>query len=204
MRVALVHDWLAGVRGGEKVLEVFCELYPQADLHTLLHIPGTCSKPIERMNIKTSFIQHLPGVARHYRRYLPLFPHAIESFDFRGYDLVLSSSHCVAKGVITPPSALHVSYVHTPMRYVWDQYPDYFRGGGGRGCPRGRRRAWRRRFCAPGTRPAPTAWTTTSPTQPTWPSGCASATDATRTSSTRRWTCRASSPWTTSTSRTTT
>jgi glycosyltransferase involved in cell wall biosynthesis len=134
MRVALVHDWLAGVRGGEKVLEVFCELYPQADLHTLLHVPGSCSKPIERMNIKTSFIQHLPGVARHYRRYLPLFPHAIESFDFRGYDLVLSSSHCVAKGVITPPTALHVSYVHTPMRYVWDQFPDYF-GPGRAGLP---------------------------------------------------------------------
>jgi len=129
MRVALVHDWLTGMRGGEKVLEVFCELYPDADLFTLLHLPGSCSPTIERMHLRTSFIQHLPDLARRYRHYLPLFPHAIESFDFSGYDLVLSSSHCVAKGVITPPGCTHVSYVHTPMRYVWDQFGDYFGPG---------------------------------------------------------------------------
>jgi len=133
MRVALVHDWLTGMRGGEKVLEVFCELFPDADLHTLLHLRGSCSPTIERMHIRTSFIQRLPDLARSYRRYLPLFPHAIESFDFSGYDLVLSSSHCVAKGVVTPPGCTHVSYVHTPMRYVWDQFGDYFgRGRAGR------------------------------------------------------------------------
>lgn len=129
MRVALVHDWLTGIRGGEKVLEVFCELYPDADLYTLLHLPGSCSPAIERMRIFTSFVQRLPDLARSYRRYLPLFPHAIESFDLSRYDLVLSSSHCVAKGVITPPQCVHVSYVHTPMRYVWDQFGEYFGPG---------------------------------------------------------------------------
>jgi len=129
MRVALVHDWLVSMRGGERVLEAFCELYPEADLFTLLHIPGACSAPIERMRIRTSFIDKLPGAHQRYRHYLPLFAHAIESFDFNGYDLVLSSSHCVAKGVITPPTATHVCYVHTPMRYIWDQYPEYFGPG---------------------------------------------------------------------------
>lgn len=129
MRVALVHDWLTGMRGGEKVLEVFCELYPDADLFTLLHVKGSCSPTIERMRIHTSFIQKLPDLANSYRKYLPLFPHAIESFDLSKYDLVLSSSHCVAKGVITPPSCVHVSYVHTPMRYVWDQFAEYFGPG---------------------------------------------------------------------------
>ncbi len=126
MKVALIHDWLTGMRGGEKVLDVFCELYPDADLYTLLHVPGSCSPRIESMRIHTSFIQHLPDVANSYRRYLPLFPHAIESFDLSAYDLVISSSHCVAKGVITPPSATHISYVYTPMRYMWDQFGEYF------------------------------------------------------------------------------
>ena len=129
MKVALIHDWLTGMRGGEKVLEVFCELYPNADLYTLLHVPGSCSPRIEGMRIRTSFIQKLPDVARNYRRYLPLFPHAIESFDLSSYDVVISSSHCVAKGVITPPSATHVSYIHTPMRYMWDQFGEYFGAG---------------------------------------------------------------------------
>lgn len=129
MRVALVHDWLTGMRGGEKVLEVFCELFPHADLYSLLHLKGSCSPTIERMRIRTSFIQNLPLLESRYRNYLPLFPHAIEGFDFNGYDLVLSSSHCVAKGVITPPGTTHLSYVHTPMRYVWDQYGEYFGPG---------------------------------------------------------------------------
>lgn len=129
MRVALIHDWLVSMRGGERVLEAFCELYPSADLYTLVHVPGACSKAIESMHIRTSFIDRLPWAQERYRHYLPLFPHAIEAFDLNGYDLVLSSSHCVAKGVITPPSAIHVSYVHTPMRYLWDQYPEYFGPG---------------------------------------------------------------------------
>jgi glycosyltransferase involved in cell wall biosynthesis len=129
MRVALIHDWLVGMRGGERVLEAFCDLYPDADLYTLLHKEGACSKTIERMRIHTSFLDRLPAVHTRYRHYLPLFPHAIESFDLNACDVVLSSSHCVAKGVITPPRTVHVSYVHTPMRYLWDQYADYFGPG---------------------------------------------------------------------------
>ena len=126
MRVALVHDWLTGMRGGEKCLEVFCQLFPDADLYTLLHIPGKLSPSIERMKIHTSFIQKMPFSKRGYRNYLPFFPTAIEQFDLRGYDMVLSSSHCVAKGVITQPMTCHISYIHTPMRYVWELYNDYF------------------------------------------------------------------------------
>ncbi len=125
-RVALVHDWLTGMRGGEKVLESICELWPDADLFTLLYLPGKLSGAIERRRIVTSFIQKLPRAATAYRNYLPLFPYAIERFDFRDYDLVISTSHCVAKGVITGPDTCHVSYLHTPMRYVWDQYEQYF------------------------------------------------------------------------------
>ncbi len=125
-RVALVHDWLTGMRGGEKVLEVLCELYPNATLFTLLHNAGTTSQAIERMSIGTSFVQALPFRQHHYRRYLPLFPTAIESLDVSGYDLIISSSHCVAKGVLAGSSAVHVCYCHTPMRYVWDRYEDYF------------------------------------------------------------------------------
>jgi len=126
VRVALVHDWLTGMRGGERCLEVFCELFPDADVFTLLHVPGSVSPTIERHRITTSFVQRLPGAARHYRNYLPLFPRAVEAFDLRGYDLVLSSSHCVAKGARRAPGARHVSYCFTPMRYVWDLYDDYF------------------------------------------------------------------------------
>jgi len=132
VRVALVHDWLTGMRGGERCLEVFCELFPDADLFTLLHVPGSVSPLIERRRIVTSFVQRLPAVATHYRYYLPLFPSAVESFDLRGYDLVLSSSHCVAKGARPGPGASHVSYCFTPMRYVWDLYDDYFGRGAGR------------------------------------------------------------------------
>jgi glycosyltransferase involved in cell wall biosynthesis len=132
-RVALVHDWLTGMRGGEKCLEVLCELFPRADLYTLLHVPGSVSAPIESRRIVTSFVQGFPGVARRYRRWLPFFPRAIESFDLGAYDLVVSSSHCVAKGVRPAPAALHVDYCHTPMRYMWDQFEAYF--GPGRADP---------------------------------------------------------------------
>jgi len=125
-RVALVHDWLTGMRGGERCLEVFCELFPEADLFTLLRVPGSVSETIERRRITTSFIQGMPGAAQRYRHYLPLFPAAVRRFDLRGYDLVLSSSHAVAKGVRVPPGALHVCYCFTPMRYVWDLYGEYF------------------------------------------------------------------------------
>ena len=126
VKVALVHDWLTGMRGGERCLEVFAELFPTADLYTLLHVPGSVSPAIENRRIVTSFIQRLPQAERRYRHYLPLFPAAVRAFDLRGYDLVLSSSHAVAKGVRVPVGALHVCYCFTPMRYVWDLYEDYF------------------------------------------------------------------------------
>jgi glycosyltransferase involved in cell wall biosynthesis len=114
------------MRGGERCLEIFCELLPNADLYTLLYIPDSVSPVIERMRIKTSFIQNLPFSKKGYRRYLPLFPMAIENFNLKGYDLILSCSHCVAKGIIPSPDALHISYVLTPMRYAWDMYGEYF------------------------------------------------------------------------------
>ena len=126
MNVALVHDWLTGMRGGEKCLEVLCELFPGADLYTLLHVPGSVSPTIEDRRIFTSFVQRLPLSSRWYRHYLPLMPSAVESFDLGRYDLVISTSHCVAKGAIPAPGALHLSYVHTPMRYAWDLRSLYF------------------------------------------------------------------------------
>lgn len=126
LRVALVHDWLTGMRGGEKCLEVMAEIFPAADLYTLLHVPGSVAPIIENRRLVTSFVQRLPGAARCYRWALPLFPRAIEAFDLSGYDLVLSSSHCVAKSAIAPPGALSVCYCYTPMRYVWDRFDDYF------------------------------------------------------------------------------
>lgn len=126
MKVAIVHDWLTGMRGGEKCLEVFCELFPSATVFTLVHIKGTVSETIERMDIKTSFIQHFPDIEKKYRYYLPLMPKAIEQFDLTGYDLILSSSHCVAKGVKVPEKSLHICYCYTPMRYIWDMYEQYF------------------------------------------------------------------------------
>ena len=126
MRVALIHDWLTGMRGGEKVLEALCELYPDSDIFTLFHRRGSVSPAIERHRIRTSIVQRLPFAGAHYRRYLPLFPFAIEQFDLDPYDLVISSSHCAAKAVIPPGRARHLSYCHSPMRYGWDQFEAYF------------------------------------------------------------------------------
>jgi glycosyltransferase involved in cell wall biosynthesis len=125
-RVALVHDWLTGMRGGEKVLEVLCELFPDADIFTLIHRRGSVSPAIERHRITTSFVQRLPMAARHYRRYLPLFPMAVEQFDLDPYDLVISASHCVAKSAIAPGRSRHLCYCFSPMRYAWDQFEAYF------------------------------------------------------------------------------
>jgi len=127
IKVALVHDWLNGMRGGEKCLEVLCEMFPDADLYTLIHEKGKLSKIIESRKISTSFIQHIPFGLKKYRFYLPFFPLAIEQFNLNGYDLIISSSHCVAKGVKHDKSIYHISYVHSPMRYVWDQFDTYFR-----------------------------------------------------------------------------
>lgn len=126
MRVALIHDWLTGMRGGEKILDALCELYPDADIFTLFHRRGSVSPAIERHRIRTSVVQRLPFASTQYRRYLPLFPFAIEQFDLDGYELVISSSHCAAKAVVTPGRARHICYCHSPMRYAWDQFDAYF------------------------------------------------------------------------------
>jgi glycosyltransferase involved in cell wall biosynthesis len=126
MRIAIVHDWLTGMRGGEKVLEALCDLFPAAPIFTLIHNRGSVSPKIESHLIRTSFLQRAPFKKRHNRNYLPLFPRAIERFNLQSYDLIISSSHCVAKGVIPSPSAFHICYCHTPMRYIWSHYDDYF------------------------------------------------------------------------------
>ena len=127
MRVALVHDWLTGMRGGERVLEAIIGQFPNAELFTLVHARGSVSSTIERLRIKRSWLNRLPGVKHWYRFALPLFPSAIERFDLRGYQLVISSSHCAAKGVRVPPGVPHVCYCHTPMRYLYDQHDAYVR-----------------------------------------------------------------------------
>lgn len=128
-RVALIHDWLTGMRGGERCLEALCDLFPRADIFTLLHVKGSVSKTIEKRRIRTSAIQSLPFAAGRYRYYLPLFPWAIERLTLDRYDLILSSSHCVAKGVRPPPHALHITYLYTPMRYIWDMQDAYIGSG---------------------------------------------------------------------------
>jgi glycosyltransferase involved in cell wall biosynthesis len=125
LRVAVVHDWLTGMRGGEKVLEAILDIAPQADLFTLFHFAGTVSPTIESRRIVVSGLQPAATSVSDYRRLLPLFPRAVAEWDFGGYDLVVSSSHCVAKGVETG-GVPHVCYCHTPMRYVWDRFDDYF------------------------------------------------------------------------------
>ncbi len=144
MKVALVHDWLTGMRGGERVLERIARMFPDAPIHTLLWNPGSVSAEIESHPIRTSFLQRVPGAATRYRWLLPLFPRAIESFDFSGYDAVISTSHAVAKGAKPRAGAFHLSYIFTPMRYVWDLEDTYF--------PPGRfpwpLSAWVRRTCA--------------------------------------------------------
>ena len=130
-KVALVHDWLTGMRGGEKVLEAALEMFPQAEIYTLIYRPESVSAFINSRRVHTSWLNLLPGVGRYYRYLLPLMPRAIESFDLGDYDLVISFNHCVAKGVrLTPrpgrPAPLHICYCHTPMRYVYDQFEDYF------------------------------------------------------------------------------
>lgn len=119
LRVALVHDWLTGMRGGEKCLEVLCQAFPDAALHTLIHRRGALSPAIERMAIRTSPLQRVPGVLTHYRKLLPVMPLAARSWKVGDVDLVVSFSHCVAKAVRPPRGVPHVSYCFTPMRYAW-------------------------------------------------------------------------------------
>lgn len=127
MKVAIVHDWLVTNAGAEKVLKSICELYPEADIFSLVDFLGDEDRQ-EVLNgkyVKTSFIQNLPFSKKHFRNYLPLFPKAIESFDLSSYDLIISSSWAVAKGVKKSDNQVHVSYCHTPVRYAWDLYDEY-------------------------------------------------------------------------------
>ncbi|HYT88964.1 MAG TPA: glycosyltransferase, partial [Gemmataceae bacterium] len=130
-RLVLVHDWLTGMRGGEKCLEVLCRAWPAAQLFTLLHRPGSVSPAIERLEPRTSFLQRLPQVHRYYRYLLPLMPLAAR-WRLPPCDLVVSLSHCVAKAALPPPGVPHVCYCFTPMRYAWHMRTSYF-GGQGRG-----------------------------------------------------------------------
>jgi len=130
MKVAIVHYWLVGMRGGEKVIEALCEMYPQADIFTHVYVPEMTSAGIRQHRIIPTFVNALPRAARMYKSYLPLMPLALEQLDLRGYDLIISSESGPAKGIIAPASALHVCYCHTPMRYVWNMYHEYRSGAG--------------------------------------------------------------------------
>jgi glycosyltransferase involved in cell wall biosynthesis len=124
-RVAIIHDWLTGMRGGEKCLEYFLQLYPYADLYTLLHTKGTTSSLIESRVTRQSFLGALPHSGKWYRLLLPFYPSAVKSFSLSSYDLVISLSHAAAKNVRSPRGTRHVCYCFTPMRYIWDQAQAY-------------------------------------------------------------------------------
>ena len=124
-RVAIIHYWLVTMRGGERVLERLLRLFPEADIFTHVYDPAAVSETIRARRVFTTFIDRLPGARRHYQKYLPLMPLALEELDLSGYDLIISSESGPAKGVITPPGSLHVCYCHSPMRYLWDHYPVY-------------------------------------------------------------------------------
>ncbi|MFW6062421.1 MAG: glycosyltransferase [Planctomycetota bacterium] len=149
MRVLLAHDWLTGMRGGEKVLSLLCELFPFADIATLVHVPGSVEPRIERMRVRTSWLSDLPRIGHYYRYLLPIMPLVVERMDLQEYDLIVSSSHCVIKGLVAHPQALHVCYCHTPMRYAWAQGTVYQQSMGLTGLAlrafRGYLRAWDRR-----------------------------------------------------------
>ena len=131
MKVAIVHDWLTTWAGAEKALAELLACFPQAEIFTTVNFLADKNIPcLAERNIHTSFIQKLPGARKHYRRYLSLMPMAVEQFDLKGFDLILSSSHAVAKGVISDPGALHVCYCYSPMRYAWDMQHQYLRQSG--------------------------------------------------------------------------
>lgn len=129
-RVAIIHYWLVGMRGGERVLERLIHLYPHADIFTHVYDPASVSRVIRERVVRTTFIDRLPGARRHYQKYLSLMPLALEQLDLRGYDLVISSESGPAKGVIAAPDALHICYCHSPMRYLWDHYHEYLETAG--------------------------------------------------------------------------
>jgi len=131
LKVAVIHDWLVTYAGAERVLEQILLLYPEADLYTLVDfLPGEQRGFLNGKTARTSFIQKLPLARKKYRNYLPLMPLAIEQFDLSAYDLIISSSHAVAKGVLTGPDQPHIAYVHTPIRYAWDLQHQYLKEAG--------------------------------------------------------------------------
>ncbi|WP_163266770.1 glycosyltransferase [Chelativorans alearense] len=130
MRVAIVHYWLVSMRGGEKVVEALCDMYPGADIFTLVYDEERVSAKIRRHKVTPSFLQKIPGARKHYQSLLPLMPFALESLDLSGYDLILSSESGPAKGIVPGPQATHICYCHSPMRYLWDHYHFYRAGSG--------------------------------------------------------------------------
>lgn len=130
MKVAIVHYWLIDRRGGERVVEALCALYPQADLFTNVYDPAPFAGTLAGHVVRTTFVNRLPFARKMLEAYLPLMPLALEQLDLRGYDLVITSESGPAKGVIVPPDALHVCYCHSPMRYVWDHYRQYLAEAG--------------------------------------------------------------------------
>jgi len=131
MKVAIVHDWLTTWAGAEKALAELLACFPQAEIFTMVNFLDVEKIPcLAGRKIHTSFIQRLPAARKHYRRYLPLMPLAVEQFDLKGFDLILSSSHAVAKGIISDPGALHLCYCYSPMRYAWDMQHQYLRQSG--------------------------------------------------------------------------
>jgi glycosyltransferase involved in cell wall biosynthesis len=130
VKVAIVHYWFVNWRGGEKVIEALLNMYPNADLYTHVYDEQLTEGKLKGYDIHTTFINKLPGAKKHYQKYLPLMPIALEQLDLRQYDLVISSESGPAKGVIVNPDALHICYCHSPMRYVWDMYPEYLNNSG--------------------------------------------------------------------------
>lgn len=126
MKVAIIHYWLVGMRGGEKVLEALCEIYPQADIFTHVYTPEEISENIKKHRITTTFIQKLPFSKKWYPYYLAFMPLALESLDLSEYDLIISSESGPAKGIVPAPSSTHICYTHSPMRYIWDMYHTYW------------------------------------------------------------------------------
>ncbi|MEW8625385.1 MAG: glycosyltransferase family 4 protein [Candidatus Thiodiazotropha sp.] len=130
-KVAIIHDWLTVYGGGERVLEQILNVFKQAHLYTLVdYLSEKDRKFVKDRKITTSFIQSLPFSEKYYRQYLFLMPYAIENFDLSEYDIIISSSHAVAKGVLTGPDQLHISYVHSPIRYAWDLQHEYLKTSG--------------------------------------------------------------------------
>ncbi len=124
LTAVLTHDWLTGMRGGERVLELLCEGFPSAPIYSLIHTPEAVSQKINTHPITTSWLQNIPGIAQNYRYFLPLFPNAIERMRPPEADLLISTSHCVAKGILPSPGTRHLCYCFTPMRYAWIFYEE--------------------------------------------------------------------------------